>query len=117
MGQYVANVDAAEIIAYIDDQPVFVAANIKHRPPLPEETGQGKILADCSRAAIALQPDYGQPSFQWAFRIGMSVPKRLQPLPGNHVHLSLFSMSYEEEEDRVSRLFCQAEDTRDSRPE
>ena len=47
VGQHMANVDAAEIITHVDDKPVFVSPNIKNRPPLPEETCRGKILADC----------------------------------------------------------------------
>jgi len=106
VGQHMANVDAAEIIAHIDDQPVFIAPTIKHRPLLPKETGRGKILADSGRAAIALQPDYRQPGFQRAFRVGMGLPKLLQPLPRNNMHLALCWMSCEED-DRGSRLLFQ----------
>jgi hypothetical protein len=106
MGQHMANVDAAEIIAYIDAQPVFVAPNIKHRPPLPEETCRGKILTDCRGTTLVLQPAHCQPGWQWAFSVGMGMPKLLQPLPCNNVHLLLF-WTYGEKDERVSRLLCQ----------
>src|SRR5262245_38979866 len=104
--EHMANVDTAQIIAHVDDKPVFIAPNVKHRPPLPEETCRGKILADCRRAAIALQPDNRQPSFQRAFRIGMGLPKPLEPLPRNNVHLSLFGTSCEED-NLMSRVLFQ----------
>ena len=88
--KHMANVDAAEIIAYVDDKPIFVAPNVKYCPPLPEETCRSKILADCRGAAIALQPDKRQPGFQRAFRVGMGLPKLLKPLPCNNVQLSLY---------------------------
>jgi hypothetical protein len=53
-----------------------------------------------------LQPDHRQPGFQRAFRVGMGLPKLLQPLPRNNVHLSLF-WTYGEEDDCVSRLLFQ----------
>jgi hypothetical protein len=46
MGKHMANVDAAQVIAPIDDKPIVVPANIEHRPPLSEETCRSKILAD-----------------------------------------------------------------------
>src|SRR5436305_86228 len=102
--EHMAYVDAAEIIAHVDDQPVFVAPNVKHCPPRPKETCRSKIFADCQGASIALQPDKRQPGFQWAFRVGMGLPKLLKPLPRNNVHLSLWWTSCEED-DRVSQLF------------
>src|SRR5215217_4828484 len=104
--EHMTNVDAAQIITHVDDKPVFIAPNVKHRTPLPEETCRGKILADCRGAAIALQPDNRQPGFQRAFSVGMGLPKLLEPLSRNNVHLSLFWTSCEED-DRVSRLLCQ----------
>ena len=106
VGQHMANVDAPEIITHVDDKSVFVASNIKHRPSRPKETCRGKILANRRGAAIALQPDDRQPGFQRAFGVGMGLPKCLQPLTRNNVHLSLF-WTYGEEDDRVSQLLSQ----------
>src|SRR5919199_5959063 len=94
--EHMTNVDPTQIITHVDDKPVFIAPNVKHSTPLPEETCRGKILTDCRRAAIALQSDNRQPGFQRALSVGMGLPKLLQPLPCNNVHLSLVWTSCEE---------------------
>src|SRR5262245_1325734 len=94
MGKHMANVDAAQVIAHIDDKPIFVPANIEHCPPLSEETCRSKILADLVWAAIVLQSCNGQPGFQRALGIRMGFPKRLKPLPRNHVHQDCSTIVY-----------------------
>ena len=64
-----ANVDATEIITHVDDESVFVAPDIKHRTPLPEETCRGKILADRRRR---VNP----------FAVEMPHPRSMSLLPG-----------------------------------
>src|ERR671918_135893 len=46
MGEQMANVDASQIIAHIDDKAIFAPSNIENRTPLPEETCRGKISAN-----------------------------------------------------------------------
>jgi len=87
MGTYELHEHAAERKRYVDDQPVFVAAEIKDDPVIAHEIdGTAELPLDLSWICLLCVGGNREPGPDRSFRMRVARPKFLQRPAGDHLH-------------------------------
>src|SRR5690606_2504527 len=73
--QDMPDVYPAEVVPYVDDETVLVAADVEHHSSIAEEVRVAEILTYFVRSAVSLLPHDRGPGSQGLFRIGIPLPE------------------------------------------
>jgi hypothetical protein len=78
---------ATERIRDVDDQPIFVAAEVENHPVVANEVDScAELPFDVVRISPTPFARNGEPSANWALGLRMMFPELLQRPAGDHLH-------------------------------
>jgi len=85
---------AAECVRHMDDQPIFVAAEVEDHAVVADEIdGRAELPLDIVRTAPARLARQREPRADRPLGLRMALPEFLQGSAGDHLHRGEISMS------------------------
>ena len=85
---------AAECVRDVDDQPVFVAAEVEDHPVIADEIhGRAKLPLNIVRIAPETLARHGEPRANGTLGLRMTFPKLLQRPSGDHLHVRIYHVT------------------------
>jgi hypothetical protein len=83
---------AAERVRDMDDQPVFVAAEVEDHPVVADEIhGRAELPLDIVRIAPSTLARHGKPRPNGTLGLRMTFPELLQRPAGDHLHAQMLA--------------------------